>query len=277
MENGHGIECSGVGCEFTERQSESAPCHGYTPSYFTVGGTATMTTGDDLVIFVAPSERDSYIKALGDKVSNLPERYGCDVIWRAQDQWWGIQRKEVKDFFASVIDGRLAVELAQMRGHLAIPLVVLEGKMIWSTDGTLMHSTYGQTITRQSFHGMLFSITYEGAHVLFTDSTQGTAELVRSLAIWSRKDNHNSMRRRPGASPSSSWGKASNEDWARHLLQGFPGIGPEVASAIIRHFGRVPLRWDCEPSDLVRIPGIGKTRAKTLIDAFEILDEQATA
>lgn len=227
---------------------------------------------DEPDIFVAPSERDPNIRGLASRFSNLPERYGCDVIWRAQDEWWGIQRKEVKDFFASVTDGRLAVELAQMRGHLAIPLVVIEGKMIWSSDGILMHSTYGQSITKQMFHGMLFSITYEGANVFFTDNTAGTADIVRSMAIWSRKENHNSMRRRPGATPSSIWGKADNEDWARHLLQGFPGIGPEVASAILRHFGRVPLRWDCEPSDLVRVPGIGKTRAKTLIDAFDTLE-----
>lgn len=227
---------------------------------------------DELTIFVAPTERDPYIKALASKVSNLPERYGCDIIWRAQDQWWGIQRKEVKDFFASVQDGRLAVELAQMRGHLAIPLVVIEGRLNWSSDDILMHSTYGQTITRQSFHGMLFSITYEGANVFFTDNTRHTAGMVRHLAAWSCKENHNSMRRRPGAASGSMWGKATNEDWARHLLQGFPGIGPEVASNIIRYFGRVPLRWDCEPSDLVRIPGIGKTRAKTLIEAFEALE-----
>jgi ERCC4-type nuclease len=227
---------------------------------------------DEVTIFVAPSEHDTHIKALADRVSNLPEQYGCDIIWRAQDQWWGIQRKEVKDFFASVQDGRLAVELAQMRGNLAIPLVVIEGRMNWSADDILMHSTYGQTITRQMFHGMLFGITYEGANVFFTDSTKHTAGLVRHLSVWSRKDSHNSMRRRPGAEASSMWGKASNEDWARHLLQGFPGIGPAVADAITRHFGRVPLRWDCEPADLVRIPGIGKVRAKALIEAFGSLE-----
>lgn len=224
---------------------------------------------EEVTIFVAPTERDQHITALANKVSNLPEQYGCDIIWRAQNQWWGIQRKEVKDFFASVSDGRLGRELAQMRGNLAIPLVIIEGRMNWSSDDILMHSTFGQTITRQMFHGMLFSITYEGANVFFTDSTKHTAGLVRHLATWSTKESHHSMRRRPGATSGSMWGKATNRDWARHLLQGFPGIGPTVADSIIEHFGRVPLRWDCEPADLVRVAGIGKTRAKALIEAFD--------
>lgn len=227
---------------------------------------------DDITIFVAPSERDPHIKGLADRISNLPEQYGCDIIWRAQDQWWGIQRKEVKDFFASVQDGRLAVELAQMRGNLAIPLVVIEGKLTWSNDDILMHSTYGQTVTRQAFHGMLFSITHEGANVFFTESTRHTAALVRHLASWSQKENHNTFKRRPGAESSTSWGKASNLDWARWLLQGFPGIGPQVATDIIQHFGRVPLRWDVTPAELIKVPGIGKTRAKALIEAFEVGD-----
>jgi ERCC4-type nuclease len=234
---------------------------------------------EEVTIFVAPTERDPAIKGLADKVSNLPEQYGCDIIWRAQDSWWGIQRKEVKDFFASIQDGRLAVELAQMRGHLAIPMVVIEGKLIWSgpghSDDVLMHSTYGQKITRQQFHGMIFSITYEGANVFFTSNTTDTASLVSDMARWSIKDHHSSLQRRPSAEPSSIWGKATNRDWARHLLQGFPGIGPGVAESIIAAFGgRVPLKWDCEPADLVRIPGIGKQRAKTLIEAFEILEAQ---
>ncbi len=230
---------------------------------------------DDITIFVAPSERDQYIRGVGDRFSNLPEQYGCDIIWRAREQWWGIQRKEVKDFFASVQDGRLAKELQQMRGHLAIPLVVIEGRMNWSADnddGILMHSTYGQTITRKSFHGMLFGITHEGANVFFTENTRHTAAMVKHLAAWSQKANHTTFQRRPGPEIGSSWGKASNLDWAKHLLQGFPGIGAGVAEDIIRHFGRVPLRWDVTPAELIKVPGVGKARAKALIEAFDQMD-----
>lgn len=269
MESGPGVNVYIVGSVSVVWQPVSGSCHGSIVAYFMMEGIAKTMTTEEVTIFVAPSEHDPHIKALANRTSNLPEQYGCDIIWRAQEQWWGIQRKEVKDFFASVQDGRLAVELAQMRGNLAIPLVIIEGKMIWSEDDILMHTTFGKPVTRASFHGMLFAITYEGANVFFTDSTKHTAALVTHLASWSQKDDHNSMRRRPGPDVASMWGKATNKDWARHLLQSFPGIGPTVASDIIEHFGRVPMRWDCEPADLVRIPGVGKVRAKALIEAFD--------
>lgn len=232
-----------------------------------------MTTGKGdehtTTVFVAPTERHPAIKKLGTKISTLPEQYGCDILWRAQHQWWGVQRKEIKDFIASIVDGRLAKELGQMRGHVALPLVVIEGRLRWSTDDVLIENRYGQTINRQQFNGMLFSITAEGANVFFTEDTEHTAQLTKHLILWSQKESHNTMQRRPGPQQASAWGKASNHDWARHLLQGFPGIGNGVADAIIKHFGRVPLTWDVTVSELIKVPGVGKVRARQLLEALE--------
>lgn len=222
-------------------------------------------------IIVAPTERHPAMQAIAHKISLLPEQYGCDAAWRAHGQWWGVQRKEIKDFIASIMDGRLGKELAQMKGHIALPLVVIEGKVLWSSDGLLMHSSYGQPVTRQAFHGMLFSITLKGCNVLFTQNTNETAELIRHLAEWSQKETHNSLDRRPGPDQASMYGKATNRDWALHMLQGFPGIGAGVAADIIDHFGKVPLQWTVTIPQLLAIPGIGKVRAKALIEAFQPL------
>lgn len=229
-----------------------------------------MTTIDPIVIFVAPTERHPAMVKLADKTSMLPETYGCDVIWRAHNQWWGVQRKEIKDFIASILDGRLAKELGQMKGHLALPIVCIEGKLQWTHSGELMNTgSYGQKISRQQYHGMLFSLMHEGCHVMFTDNTQDTAELCRDLAAWSQKETHHSLTRRPGPDQAVMWGKASNLDWAKHLLQGFPGIGPQVAEDIIKHFGKVPLQWTVTIPELLKVPGVGKVRAKALIETFD--------
>jgi len=231
---------------------------------------ATTDPTDKPTIFVAPSERHPALTKLADKVSNLPEKYGCDIIWRAHNQWWGVQRKEIKDFIASILDGRLAKEVGQMQGHVSLPIVAIEGKVQWSDNGTLMHSSYGKPVTKAQYNGMLFSLMLKGVQVMFTANPQETADLCRHLAEWSQKETHNSMDRRPGPDQASVWGKATNMDWAKHLLQGFPGIGPQVASDIIKHFGRVPLQWTVTPAELLKVPGVGPTRAKALIESFDV-------
>lgn len=231
-----------------------------------------MAVRDQVTIFVAPSERHPALKAIASKISNLPEQYGCDIIWRAHDEWWGIQRKEIKDFIASYIDGRLAKEVGQMRGNLSLPIVCIEGKINWSIEGHLMLSNYGQKVSRQQYHGMLFSLGYEGVTVMYSKDQEETADLALDLAHWSQKESHVGLQRRPGATANAVWGKASNRDWALHLLQGFPGIGPGVAADIIDHFGKVPLQWNVTVSELLKVPGIGPARAKALVEAFNGMD-----
>jgi Holliday junction resolvasome RuvABC DNA-binding subunit len=60
-----------------------------------------------------------------------------------------------------------------------------------------------------------------------------------------------------------------SRDWALHLLQGFEGIGPDLAAAIFDHFEGVPFRWNVEGAKgLMEVPGIGKGRAEKLWGAL---------
>jgi ERCC4-type nuclease len=50
-----------------------------------------------------------------------------------------------------------------------------------------------------------------------------------------------------------------------HLLQSFPGVGPEIASRIWDHFQGVPIQWEITgPEELSAIPGIGKQKASQI-------------
>ena len=56
-------------------------------------------------MLISPSE-PAAIRALGT-TCDIPERHGCDVLFVAHGGYWGVQRKELKDFVASVNDDRL--------------------------------------------------------------------------------------------------------------------------------------------------------------------------
>lgn len=218
-----------------------------------------------MAIFVAPTEPPK-LKGLG-KSSSTPEKYGVDFLIPVKGLGLaGIQRKEIKDFIASVHDGRLNKELAQMHA-LKLRVLLIEGRLKWTRDGELVVSDYTR-ISRRQFRGLLWSARLLGAWVDFTTTLQETHDYIGEFGRWASKDDHSSLLRRPGPKP-DAWGRVTNEAWGIHILTSFPGIGTETARNIVRHFGSVPLGWQVTESELMEVKGIGKGRARKLMEALE--------
>jgi len=222
-------------------------------------------------IYVSPAEPPGVLRGLGP-TSSLPEKFGVDFLWRTHEQWFGVQRKEFKDFLASARDGRLAKELQQMRASVVLPMVIVEGEPRYTLDGRLLDGWGKQRWTRQSITNLAMSVRHEGAHLLNTPDTLTTAAVVAEYVEWSTGD-HDSLKRRGGVVGSDPWGRVTNHDYAGWVLQGLPGIGPAVASAILKHFGKVPFTWDVTEEELCQVPGIGKVRARQLMEVFEQLEQ----
>lgn len=214
-------------------------------------------------MLIAPSEPRS-IKILGTS-STVPETYGADILFPANGGMVGVQRKELSDLIASVQDGRLTKELAQMQ-RLGLAVLIVEGRPKWSTDGALLRD-YGMQWTRSTHRNLLYSVQARGVWVEQTDDANDTVGAVLNLHEYLRKPKHHSLIRRPG--PKSPWGKAGNRDWLCHFLQGLEGVGPELAERIVDYFGgRSPIAWQCTAEHLKGIEGIGPKRAKALMDAL---------
>lgn len=235
-----------------------------------------MTASEPTIDFHVAGSEPATLRAIASPygtVSNFPERLGCDVVWWAQEEWWGVQRKELKDFIASVQGDRLSREIAQMRS-MPLPLIVIEGRISYDLNGNLGLSGFGQNITRVQFRGMLWSVRHHGIHIDFTTSLPDTIEYVQTWARWTTKGRHDSLMRRPG--PVSMWGKVTDRDYACHVLQGFDGIGLDKARAIVDHFGKLPLQW-CDgigEKELMAVAGIGRGTARKLLDALENIGEE---
>lgn len=210
---------------------------------------------------ISPTE-PSAIKLLGT-VSSLPERYGADVLLLTPLGTVGVQRKECTDLVKSVHDGRLAKEVAQLQA-LSIAILIVEGKWRWTVDG---QSLTARGWSRASHRGLMLSLQSSGLWVEYTDGLDDTIAFISQLEKWATKPRHVSTRTRPN--PSSSWGKAGSRDWGVHLLQSFDGIGADIAGRIYDEFGGVPLRWSVTAEDLLTVPGIGKKRAATLMEALD--------
>jgi ERCC4-type nuclease len=204
------------------------------------------------------------VKTLG-KSSQVPERFGADILMAIPGGMAAVQRKEISDLIASVHDGRLAKELAQMRS-LQFAVLIVEGRLKWSSEGVLLGRDFGATWTRTAHRNLLMSVQMQGVKVESTDDANDTVAAVLNLHDYLSKPKHNSLLRRPG--PTSVWGKVSSAEWQAHLLQGFEGVGCELAERIVKKFGRVPLSWDVDEETLMSVDGVGPKRAKKLIEAL---------
>jgi ERCC4-type nuclease len=47
------------------------------------------------------------------------------------------------------------------------------------------------------------------------------------------------------------------------------GVGAEMAGRIWDHFGRVPWRWEVGVNELMKVKGVGRTRAERMLAAFQ--------
>lgn len=175
-----------------------------------------------------------------------------------------MQRKEINDLVASVADGRLAREMAMMK-RLSVAVLVVEGKPSWTMDGSLISKGFGKPWTRRQHRGLLWSVREKGVWVEWTDGAEDTVVACRELEAWVRKGKHGSLERRPG--PESVWGQLTNRDYARHVVMGLPGVGPELAGRIVDTFG-MPFGWKVSVEELMTVNGIGRKKAESMLKAL---------
>jgi ERCC4-type nuclease len=225
------------------------------------------------VILVSPAERGEVVTWLNRvatsaevewRSSGWPERVGLDYCWTdAHGGWQGCQRKEIRDLIASMRDDRLRRELGQMRSWVDVPVIVVEGRIGWTSDGEMTTGAWGQNLTRKQWNGLLLGLQGEGVHVVMCSNAEATARYVVDAFVWHQKPEHGSLR--TVVKVSGDWGTATNREFQIGLLAGIPGLGMKRAKAIVEHFDGVPWQWAVTAKELMEVEGIGKGTAAKLL------------
>ncbi len=203
--------------------------------------------------------------------SPLPEQHGADFLLFTPRGKIAIQRKTYpEDLTASLQDGRLAREINLLVNTADFAILIAEGDPAFTAEGHVI-SAYKSGYTRQSLRNILRSLVHvHGIAVERTSSIDDTVAAVLELRDWFEKGEHTSLLVRPkGKQRANDFGLVNRRDAARYFLQGFPGVGPNLAEAIFDHFGGVPLRWECDIAELQAVYGIGPGRAKALWAALQ--------
>jgi DNA excision repair protein ERCC-4 len=189
----------------------------------------------------------------GDVIKFLSENENVDLsIQRLSmgdyqiDNRMIVERKTLKDFAVSIIDGRLFKQMIRLEKSNYRSVLVLEGTV---------SDTAEIGVTREAMQGALITVSIIlGTPVLRSKDPSETARLMvyigRQIDSLARGGLH-----RHGYRPK---GKRRTQLF---ILQGLPGIGSEKADRLLNRFGSVEAAISASSSNLQSVDGIGKSIA----------------
>lgn len=216
-----------------------------------------------MTLLVSPAEPKA-LREVGT-VAAITEDYGADILIPGNGYFIGVQRKQFPgDFISSMSDGRLQTSLVKLM-KTDVRILLLEGEPHWSPSGALSgEGGYLYSLTKDQLRGILMSAHFElGVHSIWTTGMSDTIAALEALEKWAGKGSHNSLFTRPGITK-QGLRKHSHRDQAVHFLQGFEGIGPELAGQIFDHFGRVPFELSVTLGELGDVKGMGPKRIEKI-------------
>ena len=160
-----------------------------------------------------------------------------------------VERKTLKDFAVSIVDGRLFKQMIRLANSNLKGVLILEG-------GT--GETAGLGVTREALQGALISVSLIlGIPVLRAKDAAETAKLMIYIAR-QLKTVSGGVVHRAGYRPKT---KGSRQLF---ILQGLPGVGHERAKKLLTRFGSVEGVISAGSEELQTVPGIGKKAAEKI-------------
>jgi len=147
-----------------------------------------------------------------------------------------IERKTFKDFQASIIDKRLVKQLIELKKYPQC-FLLLEG-FLYDYSDSIIHEN--------AVKGMILSCVLDfGVPVLYSQNEEDTAKLLLILAKRLEKpEKENSLRLKKT--------EMSLEEQKQFILEGFPGIGPTTAKALLEKFKTLEKIFNCPKVKLAK-------------------------
>ena len=212
-------------------------------------------TNKSISITVDDRERKSGVTPLLLEMENVAVRFERLSIGDYQaDNRLLFERKTLKDFAASIIDGRLFDQMIRLAGSSYTGILILEG-----TGRDLAKSK----IRRESMQGALISTSLIlGIPVLRSKEPAETARLI----LYATRQMKSFVR---GGLNRHGYRPKDKRKRQLFILQGLPGIGRERAVRLLDKFGSVEAVITAERHELQAVEGIGDNIADGIKSAVK--------
>jgi len=166
-----------------------------------------------------------------------------------------VERKNVKDFVKSIVDGRLFDQAYRLSQAYSRSSIIVEGdvKLAYSSLKAGSKSFWGAL----AYVWMVF-----GVPSFFTLNERETAELIHALI----KHEQGEVKKRIYIRSKPKL--ESLADRQLFVVQSFPGVGPKLALRLLKTLGSIKNIVNASPAELSMIEGLGRQRAIQLVNFF---------
>lgn len=166
----------------------------------------------------------------------------------------GVERKTVKDFLQSIIDGRLLEQAKNLAETFERPILILEGKDLYTQRGIHPNAVRGTLAC--------VSVDYH-IPILNTENEKETAKMIESIAGREQKEGKTEI---PVRSERKS---LTLTELQRFVVEGLPGISAVLAKRLLDHFGSVEMVMKASEEELREVHGIGNEKARDIRRVLE--------
>ncbi|MEM3394271.1 MAG: ERCC4 domain-containing protein, partial [Candidatus Methanomethylicia archaeon] len=211
----------------------------------------------DLTLRVFIDEREKNCK-----VPSYLREYGLYIIFKQLpvgdyiiSNDCAIERKNVRDFVNSVIEGRLFDQADRLSQSYLKSAIIIEGDLEY-IYGSLKAGI-------KAFYGILSSIWLNlGVAFFFTRDEQDTAQLIYSMI----KHEQEGFRKVITVKGKSKYTSISEKQLL--TVSSFPGIGNKLAIRLLNKFGSLKNIILASVAELSMVEGLSRSKAEKLVEFF---------
>lgn len=157
-----------------------------------------------------------------------------------------LERKTTADFIQSVFDKRLFVQVQNLRASFLHPLFLME-----ETEAPK------REIHPHAYLGaILYVSVLHNIPILHVRNAEESVELIYAIFELMQKEPEKIFslhEKKRSSSPALT---------QRYVVETLPGIGPQLADALLKQFGSLQAVFDAPQEELMQVAGVGRRRAE---------------
>lgn len=165
-----------------------------------------------------------------------------------------VERKAVRDFASSLMDGRLFSQAKELKEQYQIPILVVEGEGLYEQPG----------ISKNALLGALSSLAIDFClPILQVKDATEASRLFYLIALREQTKERRMPRAREGRKPTSLY------EMQVYLLSGLPFVERVTAEKLLSKFKTPAAVFNATEKDLMQVDGIGEKKARAIKEVIE--------
>lgn len=162
-----------------------------------------------------------------------------------------IERKTVSDFISSMMNQRLLKQIEEMKQY-ENKLIIIEG-----ISEKELYNDENYSINPNAIRGFLLSITLKHKiPLIFSKNSEDTAKFITILS--KKKDKEINLNAKKKT--------LNKREQLQFIIEGFPGVGPKKAKALLERFGSIQNIILAPTEELEKILGIKSEQIREIIE-----------